>query len=180
MPQQWLAHTTAPHVDPADRRRLDLVIYGATPLGGALCCDATLVSPLTRSGQPQPCAAESDGAALRVAERRKHATYPELSAGGPQRFVVLGVEVGGRWNDGAQRLLRDLVRLRAQCAPPALRRAAMSAWARVEWYVGSGCAASSCRHSAGPTWTAAGNERCGKLVWPGLGPAAAPLGSGGA
>ena len=55
----------------------------ATPLGGALCCDATLVSPLTRSGQPQPCAAESDGAALRVAERRKHATYP-LSAA-PQR-----------------------------------------------------------------------------------------------
>ena len=130
VPQQWLAHTTAPHVDPANRRRLDLVIYGATPLGGALCCDATLVSPLTRFGQPQPCAAESAGAALRVAERRKHATYPELSAGGPQRLVVLGAEVGGRWNDGAQRLLRDLVRLRAQRAPPALRRAATSAWAR--------------------------------------------------
>ena len=51
VPQQWLAHTTAPNVDPADRRKLDLVIYGATPLGGALCCDATLVSPLTRTGQ---------------------------------------------------------------------------------------------------------------------------------
>ena len=35
------------------RRRLDLVVYGATPLGGALCCDATLVSPLTRAGLPQ-------------------------------------------------------------------------------------------------------------------------------
>ena len=57
VPQQWLAHTTAPNVDPADRRRLDLVIYGATPLRGALCCGATLVSPLTRTGQPQPCAA---------------------------------------------------------------------------------------------------------------------------
>ena len=52
----------------------------------------------------------------------KHATYAELSAGGPQRLVVLGAEVGGRWNDGAQRLLRDLVRLRAQRAT--------SAWAR--------------------------------------------------
>ena len=44
--------------------------------------------------------------------------------------MVLGAEVGGRWNGGAQRLLRDLVRLRSQRAPPALRRAAMSAWAR--------------------------------------------------
>ena len=51
VPQQWLVHTTAPNVDPADRRSLDLVIYGATPLGGALCCDGTLVSPLIRTGQ---------------------------------------------------------------------------------------------------------------------------------
>ena len=42
--QQWLAHTTPPHVHPADMHRLDLVIYGATPLGGTLCCDATLVT----------------------------------------------------------------------------------------------------------------------------------------
>ena len=34
----------------------------ATPAGIALCCDATLVSPLTRTGQPQPCGADVDGA----------------------------------------------------------------------------------------------------------------------
>ena len=51
-------------------------------MGGALCCDATLVSPLTRTGQPQPCAAAHDGAMLRVAERRKRTTYPELSSRG--------------------------------------------------------------------------------------------------
>ena len=45
VPQQWLAHTTAPGVGAEDRRRLDLVVYGATRHGGALCCDATLVSP---------------------------------------------------------------------------------------------------------------------------------------
>ena len=28
MPQQWLAHTTAPGVAPEDRRRLDFVVYG--------------------------------------------------------------------------------------------------------------------------------------------------------
>ena len=55
VPQPWLAHTTAPHVEPTDRRRLDLLIYGATPNRIALCCNATLVWPLTRTGQPQPC-----------------------------------------------------------------------------------------------------------------------------
>ena len=39
-------------------------------MGGALRCDATLVS-------------------LRVAERRKRAAYPELISGGPQRLLVL-------------------------------------------------------------------------------------------
>ena len=95
VPQQWLAHTTAVGVDARDRRRLDLVIYGVSPRGEALCCDATLVSPLTRSGAPQPRASEEDGAALRVAERRKRATYPELLAQGPQWLLVLGSEVGG-------------------------------------------------------------------------------------
>ena len=46
--QQWLVNTTAPGVAPDDRKR---------PLGGALCCDATLVSPLTRAGGPHSGAA---------------------------------------------------------------------------------------------------------------------------
>ena len=41
-----------PGIASADRQRLDFVIYGATPLGGAICCDATLVSPLRRDGTP--------------------------------------------------------------------------------------------------------------------------------
>ena len=40
IPPQWLVHTTAPGVPAEDR---------------ALCCDATLVSPLARTGHPQPC-----------------------------------------------------------------------------------------------------------------------------
>ena len=111
-----------------DRRRLDLVVYGATPHGGALCCDATLVSPLTRTGHPQPCTVTIDGAALRVAERRKHAAYPELARAGPQKLVVLGSEVGGRWNEGARSFVRQLVRVRAQRAPPAIRAAAAAGW----------------------------------------------------
>ena len=94
VPQQWRAE---------DRRRLDLVIYGATPNGSALCCDATLVSPLTRTGQPQPCAADVDGAALRTAERRKAATYPELQGAGPQKLVVLEAK-----SEGASTAMRNV------------------------------------------------------------------------
>ena len=130
VPQPWLANTTAPQVGAQDRRRLDLVVYGALRSGGAQCCDATLVSPLTRSGHPQPCAAAVDGAVLRVAERRKHAAYPELTRGGPQTLVVLGSEVGGRWNAQARGFVRDLVRLKAYRAPLPVRAAATAAWAR--------------------------------------------------
>ena len=126
--QQWLFATTAPRVALDDRPRLELVIFGALRMGGALCCDATLVSPLTRTGQPQPGTAAHDGAMLRVAERRKRAAYPELRSGGPQQLLVLGSQIGGRWNEAAQR--RDLVRVRAQRAQPALRAAAPSAWTR--------------------------------------------------
>ena len=106
IPQQWLAHTTAPDVGAEDRRRLDLLVYGATPHGGALCCDATLASPLMRTGHLQPCTATIDGAALRVAERRKHAAYPELACAGTQKLVVLGLELSGRWNGGARSFVR--------------------------------------------------------------------------
>ncbi|CAE7872483.1 unnamed protein product, partial [Symbiodinium sp. KB8] len=95
--------TTATGVQANDRSRLDLVVYGATANTGALCCDATLVH----------------GAALKVAERRKQCTYPELARGGPQKLLVLGPEIGGRWGTAAQRFVRDLVRLRAFRAPPA-------------------------------------------------------------
>ena len=97
--------------------RLDLVVYGATPRGGALCCDATFISPLARTGHPQPGAAETDGA-----ERRKRSTYPELCSGGPQELVVLGSEVGGRWNGEAGRFVQHLLRVRSQRAPPRDRR----------------------------------------------------------
>ena len=95
VPQQWLSRTTAPQVHPDDRRRLDFVGYGTTSHGEALCCDATLVSPLTRAGRPVPGADARAGVALVAARRRKVARYPELTRGGPQRLVVLAAEVGG-------------------------------------------------------------------------------------
>ena len=43
-------------------------------------------------------AAATDGAALRVAECRGRAAYPDLGAGGPPQLVVQGAEVRGRWS----------------------------------------------------------------------------------
>ena len=62
----------------------------------------------------------STGAETERKLRRKRDAYPELSKGGPQKLVVLGSEVGGRWSQAALHLVRDLVRIRAQRAPPAL------------------------------------------------------------
>ena len=133
VPQQWLAHTNAAGVSHTDRRRLDLVIHGASPSGQAFCCDATLVSPLSRTGAPVHGAAARDGAALRAAEERKRRRYPEVCAAGPQRLLVLGTEVGGRWSPDALHLVRRLLRLRACRAPPSLRAAAAAGWSRRWW-----------------------------------------------
>ena len=95
--QQWLANTTALGVRPQDRRRLDLVVYGASALGEALCCDATVVSPLGRDGRVHGRAADEDGFALDTAWARKARRYPEVGSNGT-RLVVLGCEVGGRWD----------------------------------------------------------------------------------
>ena len=130
--QQWLANTTAPGVRPDDRRRLDLVVYGAAARGETLCCDATIVSPLRRNGAPRPHAADTDGVALAQARRLKERTYPELDGGGT-RLVVLGCEVGGCWNDEARRFVSRLAHLRAAQAPPLLRHAVRASFMRRWW-----------------------------------------------
>jgi len=103
--------------------------------GGALCCDATFVSPLSRPGQPRPGAADTDGAVLQVAERRKRSTYLELCRCGPQELVVLGSRGGGRWNGEACRFVHHLLNVPSHRAPPALRRAAAAGWSRRWWGV---------------------------------------------
>ena len=113
---------------------LDLVVYGATPNGVTLCCDATLVFALTRNGLPAHAADSRDGTAIAVARWRKAARYPELGRGGPQRLCVLAAEVGGRWGDEAQQLVRQFVRLRGRQARTALRAAAAQGWVRRWWW----------------------------------------------
>ena len=108
VPQEWLAHTTALQVDPIDRRRLDLVIYGATPLGGALCCNATLVSPFIRSGQPGAAGAMAPHCRLRSdANGRRTRDSARVARSISWSWALRS----GRWNEGALRLLRGSVGL---------------------------------------------------------------------
>ena len=62
-----------------------------------------------------------------------------LSGSGSRRrrrtaeVALFGCEVGGRWSAGAQRFVRDLMRLRALRAYPAMRAAASTGWSRRWW-----------------------------------------------
>jgi len=77
--KQLLRDTSVPLARPIDERQLDMVAYGVTPDGVTLCCDATMVSPLTRTGVPIAGATDRDGVALRRAENRKRRTYTPSS-----------------------------------------------------------------------------------------------------
>ncbi len=142
-PKQLLRDTNIPLADPRDQRQLDMVVYGITTNGEALCCDATMVSPLTRRGEPIPRAAAHDGVALARAERRKHRTYPELQNSPYGRLVVLACEVGGGWNDEALRFVARLAKHKARAAPSLLRASARAAWHHRWWALLSVAAQSS-------------------------------------
>ena len=165
-----------PWID-SDKRRLDLVIYGAA---AGRCFAATLVSPLTRAGHAQPRFAESDGEAVRPAERRKHATYPELSVGDPQASWFWAL----RWAGGGTTARSDSCATSSVSTPSAprqlsaaLRRQLGRAGGVACWRCGG--AASSCRHSAGTTEALAGNGRRRVPIRPRLGPAVAVGSRGG-
>eukprot|EP00439_Symbiodinium_sp_Y106_P021124 s10692_g2.t1 len=68
-----------------------------------------------------------------VLRRDPRRTYPELCSGGPQEPVVLGSQVGGRWNGEAGRFVQHLLRVRSQRAQPALRHPAAAGWSRRWW-----------------------------------------------
>ena len=131
--KQLLRDTNITTVRSSDRRQLDMVAYGLTRSGAALCCDATLVSPLDRRGQPHSRAAEEDGVAPRVAKLRKRRTYPELASSWAGTLVVLACEVGGRWNQDTHRFVRRCAKVRAAAAPELLRSSAAAAW-RQRWW----------------------------------------------
>ena len=85
----------------ADDRRIvlaqDLPCFG----GAQLAVDVTLCGVLSGAGEPHPHAADVDAAVLLEVQRDKETTYPEVVASGRCRFVVVAIEMGGRWSDEA-------------------------------------------------------------------------------
>ena len=136
VPQQWLANTTAPGVAPEDRCRLYLVVCGAAPNGVALCCDAALVSALTRIGRPS--SAEAGPAPARASKRgqrpleRRGPTVRINSSGSRgaarRRPCAQQLRRAGRAAGGAFRLSRSSV----------LSAAVLGAWSLLlcAWPVG--------------------------------------------
>ena len=111
-----------------DDRRIEVIANGLPMWGGSqLAVDTTLVSPLTRSGEPRSRGGTYAGAALQDARRNKERTYPELLQNRRCRLVVLGIEVGGRWSNEASNFIRMLANVRARSSPPSLQAATRAA-----------------------------------------------------
>ncbi len=73
-----------------DHCQIEVVANGLPLWGGAqLVDDVALVSPVQRSGQPQPGSDREDGARLGESHRRKDCKHAELLRGHRCRLVVL-------------------------------------------------------------------------------------------
>jgi len=94
--QHFLRNSTLP-VDPADNRRVDVLVTGHGLHCRALFCDATVRSPLNRSGDPHPRAATRNGAVLKKAVREKRTKYWDVHTTPLAELVVLRARlaVGG-------------------------------------------------------------------------------------
>ena len=113
-----------------DARRIEVLCNGL-PLwhGAQLAVDATIVSPVGRTGEPRAGADARPALALdQAAQRKRRHTYPEFKRARRCRLVVFGVEVGGRWSREAAQFVRLLARARAAAALAALRVTARGAW----------------------------------------------------
>ena len=122
-----------PDIGPNDGRRIEVVATGLPFHHGIpLAIDSTLVSPLSTDGKPHPGASTRPGASLRVAEKRKERTYPELARSSRLRLITAATEVGGRFNAAARELLEIAAIARARNEPIALRPAAARRW-KARW-----------------------------------------------
>ena len=97
--------------------------------------DATVRSPLHANGTPRARAAAVDGIVLARAEQDKQDKYGDVVASSVGELLTLAAEVGGRWNDTAVDVVRQLAAHKVQTVPPLLRRSAQLAWADRWWAI---------------------------------------------
>ena len=106
-----------------DARRLDIVVPGlSVARGRPLFCDATVVSPISRTGRPRPGTSNRGGRLLEEATRRNNNDYHEVVSSGLGALYSLGVEVYGRWSAQCIELVPALARERARGSHPRVRK----------------------------------------------------------
>ena len=108
--------------------------------GMPLFCDVTIVSTLSRTGAPRGSSHNIDGNIVEQANRRKRRTYRDVATSGSAHFLVLGMEVNGRWHQDTLQLIKQLAYHKSADAPSVLRKSAQQAWSRRWWNIVSvGC-----------------------------------------
>ena len=112
--------------------------------GLPLYCDVTVVSPLDGNGRPHSRCASVDGAALVDRAAVKATTYADVVSSRRACFVVLGVEVFGRFSSDVRGLLSDLALEKVATVPEPVRRSCQLAWLSRWWCLLSVSAAKSC------------------------------------
>ena len=112
-------------VPPDDLRRLDILVPGLNvDRGRPLFCDATVLSPLTRSGGPRAGTSNQGGRLLQTATTDNSNHYHEVTDTGLGALYCLGCEVYGRWSEQSIKLVPALAREHARGLHPRIRRGA--------------------------------------------------------
>ena len=120
--EKLLRNTHIP-VPPGDNRRMDIVVHCLNVARGLpLFCDATVVSPITRTGQPRPGTSNKNGKLLEDAERENNDTYWEVENSGLGALYSLGAETYGRWSKQCVDLVPALAQERGQSVHSRIRR----------------------------------------------------------
>ena len=120
--ERMLRDTHVP-VEPTDARRLDCIVPGLNVAGGLpLFCDVTVISPVSRNGEPRPGTSNRGGGLLEQATTDNNETYRPVTDSGVGALFCLGCEVYGRWGQQSIDLVQRLVRERTRMLHPRVRR----------------------------------------------------------
>ena len=98
---------------------LDIIASGLNVARGLpLFVDVTVLSPVSRSGQPRPGTSNRGGRLLEAADADNQMTYAPVVESGLGALYSLGCEVFGRWSTSCIGLMTELVRERSRMLHP--------------------------------------------------------------
>ena len=112
-------------VPPGDTRQLDLIMPNLNVARGLpLFCDLTIISPISRNGNPRSGTSNSGGKLLERADIDNRRTYAPVLDSGLRTLYCLGCKVYGRWSESCVELVPELARERCRGLNSRVRRGA--------------------------------------------------------